>query len=153
MEKLICEWSENMTEEEQKYKNSGFIKTKTSVFIEPPTNEQLKESFNKMENNISFGIRGLQKHYDRNGFLNKIIGNDCDKNKFGNNFINEFFNTEIIWKNIYLLNKNIILEMRNEEYGARWYINDNEPVFRGIIEPYTTYLEYKNKKIEKKINN
>lgn len=149
MEILIVSWSEEMSKEELEYKNNGFKKTKGSVFnIRCPTNEELINSFNLIENELSVGAIALCKHVIRND--NKIYpemnGNKENKNKIANDFIIDFLSNKIpiVWKNIHELNNRIILELRNElNYGIRWYIVNDIIVFRGLLEPYTTYLESK----------
>lgn len=163
MENLIVDWSENMTLEELKYKENGFIKTKGSVFIDPPSNIELIEAFNKIDvdKTLSRGAIALTKHSHRNIIYPKMIGNDTNKNDIAKKFINDFFKKEICWKNIHSIDNNtIIYEIRNKTYhGMRWYINNymfdhshniwcrhftsnTDIIFRGILEPYSTYLEY-----------
>jgi hypothetical protein len=190
MENLIIEWSENMSKEELEYKNNGFSKTKGSVFtFKQPKLEDLINSFNLIENELSVGAIALCKHVNRNNdnIYPEIKGNKEIKNKIANDFIVDFLSKEIIWKNIHELNNRIIFELRNEVCGMRWYLTDsveltknqikNEEnrecndcyrslygescncyddsesesesvhstkdtiIFRGLLEPYSTYLE------------
>ena len=164
MENLIIDWSENMTLEELKYKENGFIKTKGSVFIDPPSNIELIDSFNKIDvgKTLSRGARGLAKH---SNFYPQLTGNDTNKNNIANKFINDFLKKEIDWKNIHSIGNNtLIYEIRNKtNHGIRWYINNymfdhshniwcrhftsnTDIIFRGLLEPYSTYLKFKNAK-------
>lgn len=151
MNKLIVNWSEDMSKEELDYKNKGFIKTKGSIFnVIYPTNNQLIDSFNLIENELSLGAIALCKHINRNkDYYPEISGNKDQKNKIANDFIEQFLKSNIVWKNIHELNKRIIYELRNDlNYGMRWYIENNTVVFRGILEPYTSYLEFKEKSVK-----
>lgn len=165
MENLIVDWTENMTLDELKYKENGFIKTKGSVFIDPPSNIELIEAFNKIDvyRTISCGARALAKH---SGYYPKLTGNVTNKNNIANEFINDFLKNEIELKNIHSIDNNtIIYEIRNKtNHGIRWYIynytidpftniwcrkvNSTKPyiIFRGLLEPYSTYLEFKRMK-------
>lgn len=149
MEKLVVSWSEEMSKEELEYKNNGFTKTKGSVFnVCCPTNEELINSFNLIENELSVGAIALCKHVirNKNNIYPEIKGNKETKNKIANDFIIEFLSNKIpiVWKNIHELNNKIIFELRNElNYGMRWYIENDKVVFRGLLEQYTTYLESK----------
>ena len=150
MENLIVSWSKEITKEELEYKNNGFTKTKGSVFnTKCPTNEELINSFNLIHLELSVGAIALSKHVIRNdnNIYPEMNGNKESKNKIANDFIIEFLSNKIpiIWKNIHELNNRIIFELRNElNYGIRWYIENDKIVFRGLLDPYTTYLDCKN---------
>lgn len=156
MENLIIEWSKEMSKEELEYKNNGFSKTKGSVFnFSPPSNEDLINSFNVIKNELSVGAIALCKHINRNNIYPEMKGNKESKNKIANDFIVDFLSKEIVWKNIHELNNRIIFELRNEICGIRWYLTEmrselksdstksekTKLVFRGLLEPYSTYLE------------
>jgi hypothetical protein len=144
MENLIIPWSENMSKEELEYKNRGFFKTKGSVFeYTRPTNEELVSSFNLVKNGeLSIGCIALCKHAHRNNIYPVINGNKDKKNKIANDFILEFLSKKTTFQNIHKVNNNLIFEMRNELCGMRWYIG-NGVSFRGLLEPYATYIEAK----------
>ena len=94
-----------------------------SVFnIKSPTNEELINSFNLIQNELSVGAIALCKHVIRydNNIYPKMNGNKEYKNKIANDFSNKI---PIIWKNIHELNNRIIFQLRNElNYGIRWYM-------------------------------
>lgn len=144
MENLIVDWSENMTDEELKYKSDGFNKTIGTVFQDAPPNDLLEKAFNMIIEpcKVSVGVIALQKHSDR-GSRQTMIGNDFEKNKYAKNFIKDFMKSQIIWKNIHCIDgHNIIFEMRNKDYGMRWYVSENnrsDPIFRGLLEPFENY--------------
>lgn len=156
MENLIVPWSKEMSNEELEYKDNGFSKTKGSIFdFKPPSDKDLINAFNLIRNELSVGAIALCKHEGKN--YNKIFsyckdypemkGNKDSKNKITNDFIVDFLNKKIIWKNVHVLNNKIIFELRNElNLGVRWYLMDDKVVFRGILEPYITYLEFKKNK-------
>lgn len=144
----LVAWSTNMTPEESKYKSQGFSKTAGTVFIEPPSNEILKQAFNEIDANSEFsiGARFLNKFCDRNEIT--FDGNTVHKNETASDFIDSFLDSEITWKNIHMMDKkHIILELRNDICGLRWYISESPVRFRGVLDPYDTYLEFKEKLI------
>jgi hypothetical protein len=142
MENLIVPWSKEMSKKELEYKNNGFSKTKASVFtFTEPSNEELINSFNLIENELSVGAIALCKHVNRNNIYPEMKGNKEFKNKIANDFIFDFLSKKIVWKNIHELNNKIIFELRNEVCGMRWYLIEEKIVFRGLLEPYSTYLE------------
>lgn len=60
MKDLIVDWSQEMSQEELKYKNNGFMKTRASVFnVACPSNDELIKSFNLIENELSVGCIAL----------------------------------------------------------------------------------------------
>ncbi len=132
-----------MSEDEQKYKSMGFIKTKGTVYQEPPSVEDLVSAFRQQCNALSpltVGARALAKHvvYPR-------LGSDEDKNILADTFLTNFISTAT-WKNIHRINaQHIIYEIRDDSgFGFRWYVDDPlNIVFRGAIEPYATYLDFK----------
>lgn len=147
MEELSVEWN-LANPEEIAYKNAGFTKTKGTVFVKKiPTDDELKRAFNENgDTSISVGARFLQKHFHRNG--SEIYGNILQKNQFASQYLETFLNGPISWKNIHQIgstsNSATILEIRNDEVGFRWYIlDDGKCIFRGVLQPYPTYLQFK----------
>lgn len=155
MKQFLIEWSENPTEQEILYKNSGLVRTLGTIFYySPPLDDILRFSFNKVCNiktKLTVGAKALSKHYQRNGyskdikclkkssephkFWNNPVGNEIEKNNLATKTLDYFLSVKF-WKNIFILNKNkIIFEIRNKEYyGIRWKINDDIK-FIGFVEP------------------
>lgn len=148
LDNISVKWSENMSIDEQNYKKNGFTKTKCSVFIEPPSDIILKNEFNKIErgSSLSIGCKSIESHSQRTYSKIKdklpiMIGDDKNKNEIAKKFIDNFFEEEVIWKNIHKNDsENIILEIRTVNTGCRWYLCENKNVkFRGLIESYFDY--------------
>lgn len=149
MNSLIIPWSEKMSDEELHYKNQGFVKTKMSVFnVKQPNRQDLIDAFNfKPKDLLSLGAIALCSHSSRNSEYPKCFGSGKNKNIIAEKFLKDFLNEPAAWKNIHKLNNNIVYEIRNSKnYGMRWYITPDSVKFRGLLEPYCTYLEYCNKK-------
>lgn len=142
MLELIIPWSVPILNDEEIYKNNGFVKTKGSIFDVPkPSDELLIKTFNLINTELSIGAIALCKHSNRNEYYQIMDGNNDNKNKIANDFVCNFLNSQITWKNIHKIDKKaVILEMRNEFTGLRWYIGD-DIAFRGILEPYSNYRD------------
>ncbi len=160
MDKLIVPWSENMSFSEESYKSKGFTKTASSIFTIPePSKESLILSFNRVkqssnltkssnrvEQSLSVGAIALASHANRSPYYPAITGNNSDKNQIASEYLDQFLKGDLVWKNIHNVNNNVIYELRNRDmYGMRWYIRPDGIEFRGLLEPYSTYLEYKKK--------
>ena len=108
MDYLVVAWSEQMTPEEQHYKDNGFTKTKMSIFTQhEPSQEELINSFNVKKENLSLGAIALCSHSSRHDWYPRITGNNDNKNKIADQFIRNFLKSPITWKNIHSVNKHI----------------------------------------------
>jgi hypothetical protein len=145
MQDLTVKWSENPTVDELRYRDQGFSRTKGTVFVLPPDNDILRDEFIK-----NGGVAALQKHADRptsTKFFPKMKGNTLAKADIASKFFDEFIQN-IAYKNVHQIDNKTILEYRNDiGYGMRFYLFGeiyDKPVFRGLLEPFATYMHWKN---------
>lgn len=139
MKKLSISWSENPSVEENMYKSRGFSRTVGTVFMDPPTDEKLLETFSiKHRNtNLTVGAKALTKHYGRcpgHSYWKKPTGTETSISAIAEYHFKDIL-SGAVWKNIHKLSNNIIVyEIRNNDgYGMRWYLLPTFE-FRGYIE-------------------
>ena len=72
-----------------------------------------------------------------------MTGNDVNKQKLALDFF-ETFIENVTFKNIHKINdSDVIFELREKDgYGMRFYLNNDSVTFRGLLEPFPTYLKY-----------
>lgn len=131
----------------REYKKAGYLETKGTVMMIPPSEDELKEAFTRPHKGttMTVGARALCKHHARKSnhpFWSQPSGSLAAKNRLAEKHLEQIMK-EANWKNIFRLHGDIIiLEMRVKEgYGMRWRIGQDclECVenlkFMGYLEP------------------
>ncbi len=142
MDQLVVPWSTPADEEELRYEQQGFTKTKGTVFMMPPPRDVLVRAFQSRHKNtiLTVGARALSKHFARRDchpFWQVPSGNQVDKNLKAEQHLKTILD-DSTWKNILRLHGDIIiLEMRVPTgYGMRWRLfAENRAAFIGFLEP------------------
>lgn len=157
---LQLPWSANPSTLEQIYKASGCVKTRGTLFLLPPTPEELKDTYNsppRPKTMMSSGAVALCKHFERGGassehgrphpFWPLPKGSNENKTAVASKVLEDMLN-DTQWKNVMLLHPGVaVYEIRNSGgYGMRWTLQIAEntenktceilkTTFRGFLEP------------------
>ncbi|KAJ9503401.1 hypothetical protein LTR99_006734 [Exophiala xenobiotica] len=134
---LILPWSPDPSGAEGQYRTAGLVKTKGTLFLVPPPNDVLRETFNappRPKTRMSSGAVALCKHFERGGassehgrhhpFWTLPTGSNEDKTNIASRILEDIL-AHAIWKNVMLLHHGVaVYEMRNGlGYGMRWTLD------------------------------
>ncbi|KAK5464956.1 hypothetical protein LTS15_001519 [Exophiala xenobiotica] len=134
---LILAWSSHPSEAEGQYRDAGLVKTKGTLFLFPPSNDVLRETYNappRPKTRMSSGAVALCKHFERGGassehgrhhpFWTLPTGSNEDKTNIASRILEDML-AHAIWKNVMLLHHGVaVYEMRNSlGYGMRWTLD------------------------------
>lgn len=134
---LILPWSPHPSEAERRYRDAGLVKTKGTLFLLPPSNNVLRETFNappRPKTRMSSGAVALCKHFERGGassehgrlhpFWTLPTGSNEDKTNTASQILEDML-AHAIWKNVMLLHHGVaVYEMRNSlGFGLRWTLD------------------------------
>lgn len=137
---LILPWSDEPSEAETVYWLAGYKKTKGTLFLIPPPQETLRETFNappRPKTRMSSGAVALCKHFERGGsssehgrphpFWTLPVGSNENKTEIASQILEKML-AEAVWKNVMLLHPGIaVYEIRNPlGYGMRWTLELRE---------------------------
>jgi hypothetical protein len=144
---LLIPWNlENV--DEVVYKEHGCVKTVGTVFVVPPSDEELIQAFEKKHKgrNLTVGARALCKHYQRvegkHPFWTFPTGSEFEKSKSVRKHLDDMLQNSV-WKNVHKLSGDTtVYETRNAQgYGMRWTLSGESISFRGYLEPETKIKE------------
>lgn len=159
---LVLPWSPQPLHTETVYRNAGLVKTKGTLFLLPPCDDMLRETFNappRPASRMSSGAVALCKHFERGGassehgrphpFWTLPTGSNGEKTDIGRRILEDML-AQAVWKNVMLLHPGTaVYEIRNRRgYGMRWTLDIEEQprdeedewmitktAFRGFLEP------------------
>lgn len=129
--------------EEQQYRQGGFVKTKGTIFLLPPSESILRETFNdppRPQTRMSSGAVALCKHFERGGsssssssaehnqknhpFWKLPTGSNENKTETARQILDDML-ADAPWRNVMLLHRGVaVYEVRNHlGYGMRWTLD------------------------------
>ncbi|KIV94897.1 hypothetical protein PV10_02618 [Exophiala mesophila] len=137
-ESLQIPWStDNPGIAEQTYRQGGFVKTKGTIFLLPPSESILRETFNdppRPKTRMSAGAVALCKHFERCGssaehnqphpFWKLPTGSNENKTETARQILDDML-ARAPWRNVMLLHRGVaVYEIRNRlGYGMRWTLD------------------------------
>ncbi|KAL2419231.1 hypothetical protein ABEF95_004703 [Exophiala dermatitidis] len=137
---LKTPWSSHPREVELKYRNAGLVRTQGTLFLLPPADDILRETYNappRPKTRMSSGAVALCKHFERGGassehgrphpFWTKPVGSNENKTEIARGILEQML-SEAVWKNVMLLHHGVaVYEIRNSRgYGMRWTLDIDE---------------------------
>ncbi|KIW65355.1 hypothetical protein PV04_07621 [Phialophora macrospora] len=137
---LLLPWSANPPEREKAYRVAGLVRTKGTLFLLPPPDSILRETFNappRPKTRMSSGAVALCKHFERGGassehgrahpFWTLPTGSNENKTEVARQILEQML-AEAVWKNVMLLHHGLaVYEIRNAKgYGMRWTLDIKE---------------------------
>ncbi|EXJ82925.1 hypothetical protein A1O3_06741 [Capronia epimyces CBS 606.96] len=138
-------WSSQPQEAETAYRNAGLVKTKGTLFLLPPSDVVLRETFDappRPKTRMSSGAVALCKHFERGGassehgrshpFWAVPVGSNEHKTEMARRILDEML-SQAVWKNVMLLHHGVaVYEVRNSRgYGMRWTLDIEEKLDAG----------------------
>ena len=129
-------WSILPSAAEKLYHEAGLQRTQGTVFLLPPSDEVLIETFKsppRAKTRMSSGAVALCKHFERGGassqhkiphpFWPLPIGSNENKSQLAEQTLHQML-TSCVWKNMMLLHPGVgVYEIRNQlGYGMRWTV-------------------------------
>ncbi|EXJ87688.1 hypothetical protein A1O1_04612 [Capronia coronata CBS 617.96] len=133
-------WSSQPREAETTYRDAGLVKTKGTLFLLPPPDDVLRETFNappRPKTRMSAGAVALCKHFERGGassehgrshpFWTMPVGSNENKTEIARQILDDML-SQAVWKNVMLLHHGVaVYEIRNSRgYGIRWTLDLQE---------------------------
>lgn len=132
---------------EHKYRQGGFVKTKGTIFLLPPRESILRETFNdppRPQTRMSSGAVALCKHFERGGssssaernqhhpFWKLPTGSNENKTETARQILDDML-ADAPWRNVMLLHRGVaVYEVRNQlGYGMRWTLDIIEEEIAG----------------------
>lgn len=151
---LEVPWSEQPSAAERLYRAAGLQRTAGTLFLLPPSRDELVEAFNARHKGreLTVGARALCKHYERRQSVNVEhpfwvlpIGSEDSKSETARKVLDSLMN-DACWQNVLLLHPGVaVYEMRMAMgYGLRWTLELDSGesthsirriTFRGFLEP------------------
>ncbi|EXJ56852.1 hypothetical protein A1O7_07196 [Cladophialophora yegresii CBS 114405] len=137
---LLLPWSADPPEREQAYRGAGLVRTKGTLFLLPPPDSVLRETFNappRPKTRMSSGAVALCKHFERGGassehgrahpFWTMPRGSNENKTEIARQILEQML-AEAVWKNVMLLHHGVaVYEIRNARgFGMRWTLDIKE---------------------------
>lgn len=140
---LLLPWSDVSDELEQQYKSAGLVQTKGTIFLLPPSEEVLRESYTappRPKTRMSSGAVALCKHFERGGyssdpskskdlhpFWKLPVGSNESKSAIAVGILEEML-SDAVWRNVIWLHEGVaVYEIRNlKGYGMRWTLDIEE---------------------------
>jgi hypothetical protein len=137
---LLLPWSKDSDQHEQQYKAAGLVKTKGTIFLLPPTDEILRDTYNappRPRTLMSSGAVALCKHFERGGcsadptkgrglhpFWKMPVGSNENKSSIAEAILEEMLSSAV-WRNVIWLHEGVaVYEIRNVKgYGMRWTLD------------------------------
>lgn len=137
---LRVPWSTQPRDAETQYRTAGLVKTKGTLFLLPPSDDVLRDTFNappRPKTRMSSGAVALCKHFERGGassehgrshpFWTLPVGSNENKTDIARRILDEMM-LQAVWKNVMLLHHGVaVYEIRNSRgYGMRWTLDIEE---------------------------
>lgn len=137
---LLLPWSADPSEREKAYQAAGLLRTKGTLFLLPPPDSVLRETYNappRPKTRMSSGAVALCKHFERGGasserglahpFWTLPKGSNENKTEIAGQIL-EHMLADAIWKNVMLLHTGLaVYEIRNAKgFGMRWTLDIKE---------------------------
>ncbi|OCT49001.1 hypothetical protein CLCR_05185 [Cladophialophora carrionii] len=137
---LLLPWSADPPGREQAYRAAGLVRTKGTLFLLPPPDSVLRETFNappRPKTRMSSGAVALCKHFERGGassehgrahpFWTLPQGSNDNKTEIARQILEQML-AEAVWKNVMLLHHGVaVYEIRNAKgFGMRWTLDIKE---------------------------
>ena len=134
---LKLPWSTNPTPAEAIYRDAGLVKTKGTIYLLPPSQSALRQTFNsppRPKSRMSSGATALCKHFERGGassekgiahpFWTLPVGSNDNKSAIAAGIM-EGMLSAAVWRNVMMLHTGVaVYEIRNEKgYGMRWTLH------------------------------
>ena len=141
---LQLPWSDPVPPPEQVYRDHGLVKTAGTIFVPPPSEAILRETFDnppRPKTRMSSGAVALCKHFERGGassehqrhhpFWTLPRGSNENKTEMARRILDDML-LHAVWKNVMLLHPGVaVYEIRNAlGYGMRWTL-DVEAINKG----------------------
>ncbi|RMZ92161.1 hypothetical protein DV736_g630, partial [Chaetothyriales sp. CBS 134916] len=135
---LKLSWSPNPSSAEKAYRAAGLVKTKGTIYLLPPDDATLRESFNaprRPQSRLSSGAKALCKHFERGGassehgiahpFWTLPTGSNDNKTATASAILDQMLlptSDGAVWRNVMILHSFVaVYEIRNRlGYGMRW---------------------------------
>jgi len=137
---LVLPWSTQPLPAESVYRDVGLVKTKGTLFLLPPSDDILRETFNappRSQTRMSSGAVALCKHFERGGassehdrphpFWTLPTGSNEHKTEVASEILDGML-AQAVRKNVMLLHQGVaVYEIRNSSgYGMRWTLDITE---------------------------
>ncbi|KAJ9610399.1 hypothetical protein H2200_005176 [Cladophialophora chaetospira] len=137
---LLLPWSTDPSERETAYRAAGLLRTKGSLFLLPPPDSALRETYNappRPKTRMSSGAVALCKHFERGGassergvahpFWTLPKGSNENKTQIARQILDQML-ADTVWKNVMLLHTGLaVYEIRNAKgFGMRWTLDIEE---------------------------
>ncbi len=119
------------------YRDQGLVRTKGTLFLLPPSDDVLRETFNappRPQTRMSAGAVALCKHFERGGassehgrphpFWVLPTGSNENKTNLARQILEDML-AQAVWRNVMLLHHGVaVYELRNDRgYGMRWTLH------------------------------
>lgn len=139
-ESLQLPWSPHPSEAETRYRQAGLVKTKGTLFLLPPSTEELRAAYNappRPRTRMSAGAVALCKHFERGGassehgrphpFWVLPTGGNENKSAIAGGVLEDML-TQAVWRNVLLVHAGVaVYEVRNGRgWGMRWSLEVQE---------------------------
>jgi hypothetical protein len=137
---LLRPWHPLPSEAEIDYRDAGLTATKGTLFLLPPPDDVLRETFNappRPRTRMSAGAVALCKHFERGGassehgrhhpFWVLPTGSNENKTNLAGQILEDML-AQAVWKNVMLLHHGVaVYELRNGRgFGMRWTLELEE---------------------------
>jgi hypothetical protein len=137
---LLLPWSKDPTPAETTYRDAGLVRTKGTLFLLPPTNTTLRETYSappRPRTRMSSGAVALCKHFERGDassehgrahpFWALPQGSNENKTTMAGQILEDML-SQAVWKNVMLLHHGVaVYEIRNQKgFGMRWTLDIEE---------------------------
>lgn len=134
---LLLPWSTDPPARETAYRNAGFLRTKGTLFLLPPADAVLVETYNappRPKTRMSSGAVALCKHFERGGassehgrahpFWTLPKGSNENKTEIASQILEQML-ANTVWRNVMLLHHGVaVYEIRNAKgFGMRWTLD------------------------------
>ena len=134
---LIIPWSSDPPDREATYRAAGLVKTKGTLFLLPPPESVLRETYDappRPKSRMSSGAVALCKHFERGGASSEhgrvhrfwILpkGSNENKTEIARQILQQML-ADAVWRNVMLLHHGLaVYEIRNARgFGMRWTLD------------------------------
>ncbi len=145
---LLLPWSTDPPGRETAYHAAGLLRTKGTLFLLPPPDSVLRETYNappRPKTRMSSGAVALCKHFERGGasserglahpFWTLPKGSNENKTEMASQILEQML-ADTVWKNVMLLHTGLaVYEIRNAKgFGMRWTLDIKEKEDIGQID-------------------